>query len=274
VPTTPDLVVACLQLNSTNSIEENLDTISNILQAQITPNTTLLVLPENAVLITDDKKLRHQSAQKDVYQATFSFFSKLAIQYQTWIVAGSLLIQDETNAGKYFNHCPVFSPDGKLQQSYNKIHLFDVDLASESWQESSHITAGSTPATVRINQHWKAGLSICYDLRFPELYRTYSQQGCNIITVPAAFTVPTGKAHWETLLRARAIENQSFVLAAEQTGLHKDGRTTYGHSMIIDPWGNILTQIEHGEGLITTTLSLQQQHDIQRRMPTLQHRRL
>jgi len=274
VHATHELAVVCLQLNSTDNIEENLNSISDILQAQIESDTQLIVLPENAVLITNDKKLQHQSAQKETYQTIFSFFSKLAMQYQTWVVAGSLLIQDETNAGKYFNHCPVFSPDGKLQQSYNKMHLFDVDLGSESWQESSYITAGSAPETVRINKHWKAGLSICYDLRFPELYRTYSQQGCNIMTVPAAFTVPTGKAHWQTLLKARAIENQAFVLAAGQTGRHQDQRTTYGHSMIIDPWGNVLSQLGEGQGLIHAKLSLQQQKDIQKRIPALQHRRL
>jgi predicted amidohydrolase len=151
---------------------------------------------------------------------------------------------------------------------------FLADLTSESWKESSSITAGDSPSTVDISEDWKVGLSICYDLRFPELYRNYSEQGCNIMTVPAAFTVPTGKAHWETLLRARAIENQSYVLAAGQTGKHQDGRQTYGHSMIIDPWGKVLAQAEAEVGLIVTELSLAKINDIRTRIPALKHRRL
>ena len=265
---------ACLQLCSTDNIDENLENIASILNTYKKQKFDLVLLPENATLLTSDSTLNYQAAQKSSYLKIFESLGKLAKEHQTWLVAGSLLIQDKENPKKMFNHCPVFSPDGSMVSGYDKIHLFDADLGTESWLESTQITAGLTPKTVTLGKHWKVGLSICYDLRFPELYRIYSQQGCNIMTVPASFTEPTGKAHWEILLKARAIENQSFVLAAGQFGLHKDGRKTYGHSMIIDPWGTTLAQLDDGEGLISAKLSIQQYHELQKRMPVLQHRHL
>lgn len=264
----------CLQLCSQADIATNLNTIKNILKRDLKTEVDLLLLPENVTLLTSDKTRRRNSVQKESLHKVFDFFSTLAVQYQAWIVAGSLLIQNESDANHYNNHCPVFSPNGDLYSSYDKMHLFDADLGSERWCESDFISAGNTPVMISLDEHWKLGLSICYDLRFPELYRDYSKQGCNILTVPAAFTVPTGQAHWETLLRARAIENQSYVLAAGQSGTHQDGRKTYGHSMIIDPWGEILAQIESSEGLITADLELDKLDDIRHRLPALQHRRI
>jgi predicted amidohydrolase len=231
-------------------------------------------LPENAALLTKDSELKHKSAQPEVYDTILKFFSQQAIAHHTWLIAGSLLIQDQNNPSKYFNHCPVFSPSGEMINGYNKMHLFDADLGTESWHESKLISAGNSPTTVALNEQWKVGLSICYDLRFPELFRVYSEQECNIMSVPAAFTVPTGKAHWEILLRARAIENQAYVLAAGQVGTHKDGRQTYGHSMIVDPWGKILTTQNQGEGLVSASLSFVQIKDIHKHLPALLHRRL
>ncbi len=265
---------ACLQLCSTDSVHENLDSIQTILDESANEHFDLVLLPENATLISSDTKLKFQTAQKASYPRIFELLGQLAKKHRTWLVAGSMLIQDENHPQKMFNHCPVFSPAGKLVCSYDKIHLFDADLDTESWQESAQISAGTTTATVTIDTNWKVGLSICYDLRFPELYRSYSREKCNIMTVPASFTVPTGRAHWEVLLRARAIENQCYILAAGQVGLHRDGRKTYGHSMIIDPWGTVKSQLHSGQGLISATLSLPQLHDLQAGMPVLQHRRL
>jgi len=267
------LQVACLQLCSSDDIAENLNKISEILETNNQP-FDLLLLPENATLLTSDAKLKKAATAPESINMVFDFFSALAKQYDSWLIAGSLLMQDENNPDKYFNHCPVFSPDGSLISAYNKIHLFDVDLGSESWQESSSISAGTTPETVTLNPSWQLGLSICYDLRFPELYRQYSAQGCNIFTVPAAFTVPTGKAHWDILLKARAIENQAYVLAAGQWGKHQDGRKTYGHSQIINPWGETLAELKQGEGIISATLDAAFLHDLQQRMPVLNHRKL
>jgi len=268
------LHVACVQLCSTDDVKQNINTIQHILAQHKAQQFDLIVLPENATLITKNGHLKRKNAKKESYLEVFEYFSQLASQYQTWLIAGSILIDDPQNPGKYFNHCPVFSPDGKLANHYNKMHLFDVDLGSESWLESASITAGDQPSMVDLNNDWRVGLSICYDVRFPELYRHYSSHGCNIMTVPAAFTVPTGKAHWQTLLKARAIENQSYVIAAAQCATHQDGRQTYGHSMMIDPWGETLAEQPENEGLIAAHLSLQHLQNIRKRMPALNHRKV
>jgi len=270
---TLNLQAACMQLCTTDDVTQNLRHITQLL-AEHAQTIDVLLLPENATLITADNKLKHHHAQPSEYKKILHHFSQLAKTHQLWLIAGSLLIQDERNPDKYFNHNPVFSPDGTLVSAYNKIHLFDVDLGSESWQESAHISAGNSPETVTLNQDWKVGLSICYDLRFPELYRQYSQQGCNILSIPAAFTVPTGKAHWDTLLKARAIENQAYVLAAGQVGHHADGRQTYGHSQIINPWGETLASQSQREGMISASLETRFLQDLKQRMPVLQHRKL
>lgn len=267
------LTAACVQLNSCDSIDDNLSQIQKILSAH-KPKLDIIVLPENATLISNDITLKRNYAKPEAYQTVFETLSSMAKSKNAWLIAGTLLIKDEQHPDKMFNHCPVFAPDGTLVTSYNKMHLFDADLGSESWLESSQISPGTSPAIVGMNQHWHIGLSICYDLRFPELYRHYSNHQCNIMTVPASFTVPTGKAHWETLLRARAIENQCYVLAAGQWGKHSDGRQTYGHSMIIDPWGETLAKLDEGTGIITAELSLERLSSLQQRMPVLQHRRL
>lgn len=267
------LQVACMQLCSSDDVQQNLQHIGQLLADHAQPIDVLL-LPENATLITHDIQRKQHHAQPSEYNKILQHFSNLAKTYQCWFIAGSMLIQDGNNPDKFLNHSPVFSPEGKLVTAYNKMHLFDVDLGSESWQESAQISAGKTPETVTLNEHWKVGLSICYDLRFPELYRQYSAQGCNILTVPAAFTVPTGKAHWNTLLKARAIENQAYVLAAGQVGTHADGRKTYGHSQIINPWGETLAEIESGEGIISATINSTFLDDLKQRMPVLQHRRI
>ncbi|MDQ7004957.1 MAG: carbon-nitrogen hydrolase family protein [Ghiorsea sp.] len=259
-----------MQLCSSDDVAKNLQRITQLLANHDQPLDVLL-LPENATLITRSHALKQHHAQPCEYNKILQHFSNLAKINQCWLVAGSILIQDMKNPDKFFNHSPVFSPEGKLIAAYNKMHLFDVDLGDESWQESKHISAGEAPEMVTLNKQWKVGLSICYDLRFPELYRQYSAQGCNIFTVPAAFTVPTGQAHWEILLKARAIENQAYVLAAGQVGQHTDGRKTYGHSQIISPWGETLAEIENDEGIISAHLILD---DLKQRMPVLQHRRI
>lgn len=265
-------MAACMQLNSSDNIEDNLHKIEGLMAAQ-TQNIDLLVLPENATLITQDKAYQHHAAQPETYHKIFTFFEALAKQFQCWLIAGSLRIQDKQHSEKHLNHCPVFSPQGKLVNGYDKIHLFDVDLGSESWHESQSISAGTAPQSFDVNHDWKVGLSICYDLRFPELYRLYSQQGCNIFSIPAAFTVPTGKVHWDILLKARAIENQAYVLAAGQVGSHTDGRKTFGHSKIISPWGETLAELKQGEGIISAKLDLDELNSLKKRMPVLQHRR-
>jgi nitrilase len=268
------LHVACLQLCSSENIDDNFKRIKNILAPYQSGDFHLIVLPENAILLTHNQTLKQAAVEKDSYTKIYERLSLLAKTYKVWLVAGSILVNDPKHPGKFFNHCPVFSPDGELLYHYDKIHLFDADLPTESWQESKHTSPGKQPSCFAIDDSWKIGLSICYDLRFPELYRQYSQQGCNILTVPAAFTVPTGQAHWQTLLKARAIENQSYVLAAAQSGHHQDGRDTYGYSMIIDPWGKTLATLPQGEGIVAATLSLEHLQYIRQQLPALQHRQL
>jgi len=270
----PNLVrAACVQLCSTDDINANLNSIAAQLQACAEDGCQLVLLPENATLMSADLNQRQASSLSPTTSKILEWFALQAKKHQLWLITGSMLVQDEAQPNKAFNRCFVFSPEGIKQSHYDKMHLFNADLGSESWQESKHISFGASPTMQTLNDPWKVGLSICYDLRFPELYRFYQQHGCNILTVPAAFTVPTGIAHWLPLLQARAIENQCYVLASGQSGKHTDGRTTYGHSLIIDPWGKVLNRLEEGVGFISADLSLETLTEIRQRMPVLLHRR-
>jgi nitrilase len=255
---------------SSHDIEHNLSQTDKYLKEAAQKGSKLVLLPETFSFIARNHQESLKNAEKT--HLILKFLSQQAKQHQLWIIAGSTLCPSEYG-DKLYNRCAIFSPDGTQQASYDKMHLFDVDLGTESWQESESIEAGKQPVSVNINDDWKTGISICYDLRFPELYRHYSSQGCNILTVAAAFTVPTGKAHWETLLRARAIENQCYVLASAQCGTHSDGRKTYGHSMIIDPWGKIISELPNGEGIITAEVDLSVIHRIRTSLPALHIKR-
>lgn len=258
--------VSCIQMRSSHDIESNLANVKKILKKVAKKGSKLVVLPETFSFIARNHQEKLKNAEKS--HLTLKFLSEQAKQHQLWIVAGSMLCPSE-HGDKLYNRCPIFAPDGTQRASYDKINLFDANLGTESWQESQFIKAGKEPVSVAIDSNWKAGISICYDLRFPELYRHYSEQNCNILTVAAAFTVPTGKAHWETLLRARAIENQCYVLASAQCGKHSDGRKTYGHSMIINPWGEIMSELPDGEGIITAELDLLYLQHIRTALPVL-----
>jgi deaminated glutathione amidase len=189
-----------------------------------------------------------------------------------WVHLGSLAVSGAN--GKLANRGFVIDAAGAVRARYDKIHLFDVDLASgESWRESALYEAGSGAVVVRDTPVGMLGLAICYDLRFPMLFQRLSEAGADVIAVPAAFTVPTGEAHWSVLLRARAIEAEAFVVAAAQAGVHEDGRATYGHSLVVDPWGTILTEMDAAPGLSFATIDLAQIGDVRARIPVLAHRR-
>jgi len=262
-----DIQVSCIQMCSSHELKNNLAKVDKFLKEIAKNGSKVAILPENFSFISQNNVELHEKDEK--LHLTLQFLSQKAKQYQLWIIAGSLAVPCQDNA-KSFNRCAVFAPDGAQCASYDKMHLFDVDLKTEQWQESKSIEAGDKPVAIALNEHWKAGLSICYDIRFPELYRYYSSHGCNILTVAAAFTVPTGKAHWHTLLRARAIENQCYVLASAQCGYHSDGRETYGHSMIIDPWGKIIAELAKGEGIITAKLDHSILQKVRTSLPALQ----
>lgn len=196
-----------------------------------------------------------------------------ASRHGVWVHVGSLGLRDERSDGRWVNRSFVIDDTGEIRARYDKIHLFDVDLPSgESWRESS--VYGPGEAVVAVDTPWaRIGLSICYDLRFPDLYRALSDAGASILLVPAAFTVPTGEAHWHLLLRARAVEASAFVIAPAQAGQHIDGRTTYGHSLVIDPWGKVLLDMGKEPGLTCVELDFAVMEDVRARIPSLRHRR-
>jgi len=232
----------------------------------------LALLPENFAFMSPDDAARLAIAEPEASSSILDFLSRRAREFGITVIGGSVPLTHPDSA-KIRNACPVFSHRGDLLVVYDKIHLFDVDLEHEHYRESDTIVAGDMPVSVKIKD-WNIGLSICYDIRFPELYRYYADEECHVLTVPAAFTVPTGMAHWETLLRARAIENQAYVLAAGQWGEHPGGRKTWGHSMIIDPWGDVIAQQADGEGVIVADMDMNFLQRVRLSLPALKHRRL
>ena len=265
--------VACLQLNSQDDVSANLAIVARLLTQAADQEAVLVALPEMFAVMHPDRQRKFQFATQEAHQKVLPFLADQARRHRITIIGGTLLLANAEQLLR--NCCPVFSPAGNLIATYDKIHLFDSDLADRSYRESEQVIPGNTPEIVALDK-WRIGLSICYDLRFPELYRYYASHGANILTVPSAFAVPTGSAHWDVLLRARAIENQAYVLAPAQIGSHPGGRATYGHSMIVDPWGTVIARATNDspEGeLIIADLSQQHLDEIRRQLPALTHRR-
>jgi deaminated glutathione amidase len=234
------------------------------------------VLPENFSFMHPDNARKNHVAAEVVPATVLPFLAESARRHGMYIVGGSVLLV--AGSGKLRNACPVYGPDGTCLGIYDKMHLFDADLPGERYRESELIEGGLRPLSLAVDE-WRLGLSICYDLRFPEFYRRYADEGCQLLTVPSAFTVRTGQAHWEILLRARAIENQAYVLAPAQVGTHPGGRQTYGRSLIIDPWGEIVaagTTVEQGAEavLITADIAMERVEAVRRLIPALEHRRV
>ena len=272
MPDQESILASCIQLTAGDDLQANLNRTASLIGEAATAGSSLVLLPENFSFMGATEEAKLDIAEPQENSSVLAFLSEQARQHNITIIGGSVLLQYVGN-NKVRNCCPVFSAQGELLAYYDKIHLFDAVLPNENYSESHMVESGSQPKMVELDD-WKLGLSICYDLRFPELYRHYSAYGCNIITVPSAFTVPTGKAHWETLLRARAIENECYVLAAGQYGNHPGGRKTWGHSMIISPWGEVLSSLDEGEGIITAELSLEKLNSVREALPVLNHRRL
>jgi len=256
------LHVACVQMSSTESLARNLSVASHQIRKAAKLGCRLLLLPENFAWIGK----KGDVFNPDSVNIVTYFLGECAKQYELWIVAGSILCTPDKHE-KPFNRSLVVNPEGQVCHQYDKMHLFEAILNDETWKESEHVQAGKMPKMFEPYPEWRLGMSICYDVRFANLYRFYRLHGCNILLVPSAFTVETGEVHWEILLRARAIENQCYVLAAAQVGEHADGRHTYGHSMIIDPWGKIISQKEAGEGMIHAELSLEHLQNIRQKIP-------
>lgn len=265
------LKVAAIQLNSTEDKENNLDKSKNFILKALKNGAGFIALPEVFNFRGNLNKTAEQAEK--IPGHTSNFISKIAKENKVWILCGSIMEKDSKKS-KPFNTSILINPRGEIEAKYRKIHLFDIKLKGKVILESSRNQAGTKPSITRINNH-KMGMSICYDLRFPELYRKYSELGAEIICIPSSFTKPTGSAHWETLIRARAIENQCFVIAPNQAGTGSSGIKTYGHSMIIDPWGVILARAdgEH-ETIIYADLNFNDLKKIRENLPALKHRKI
>ena len=247
---------ACIQLTNTSEIGANLAHAVDLIREAQKAGAEFIATPENTLIMTSDTKTLFANIRAEADTEAVQKFGALAKELGIYLLIGSMAIRLAN--GKAANRSFLYGPDGVIAGRYDKIHLFDVDInESETWRESANYQAGKAPALAPVG-NFCLGLSICYDLRFAALYKYYAKAGANILSVPAAFTAITGKAHWRTLLRARAIETSSYVIAPAQGGIHEDGRATWGHSMIINPWGEVIAELDHDRpGFCIADLSLE-----------------
>ena len=243
---------ACVQLRSSDDVAENIRQTVRLVREAAAQGALFIATPENTTLMAPDGGAKLAQSFDEAHDPALPVFSALAQELKIWLLIGSLAIK--VSHTKTANRSFLIAPDGRIAARYSKIHLFDVTLASgEAYRESDTVEGGGD-AILAETPLGKIGLSICYDVRFPLLYRQMAQRGAFLFTVPSAFTVPTGEAHWHVLLRARAIENGAFVIAPAQGGLHANGRKTYGHSLIVSPWGEILAEAGSDPGVIVAEI--------------------
>jgi predicted amidohydrolase len=266
--------VAAIQMTTSHIVADNLAAAGDLLRAAKDAGADIACLPENFSFIglRDADKL--QVAEPDGEGAVQTFLSETARKLKMWILGGTIVLRGETDR-RVTNSSLLIDADGRRVARYDKIHLFDVTIPGrdEQYRESTHVAAGREPV-IAGTPVGKLGLSVCYDMRFPELYRELVSLGAEWLAMPAAFTVPTGRAHWETLLRARAIENLCYVVAPAQSGTHTSGRETYGDSLIVDYWGQVLSRLAKGNGVITAEIDLAKQAETRARFPALDNRQL
>jgi len=278
--------IAAVQMVTSCSVQGNLERAESLIAEAAAAGARLVALPENFAFMgraDHDKLALAEPLDQGPIQG---MLSGAARRHRIWLIGGSipLATDDPQRVG---NTTLVYGPRGERIARYDKIHLFRYDEAlpdgtSRSYDEGVVLCAGAQPAAFHVRDEdtppetpgWRVGLSICYDLRFPELYRALMQPPCDLIAVPSAFTYTTGRAHWELLLRARAVENQCYVMAPAQGGVHENGRRTWGHTMIVDPWGEVLQVLPEGEGLVCAELDAQRLATVRRTLPALAHRRL
>ncbi len=265
------LKTACIQMTSGPEMWENLKQAEGFIRSAAGQGARFVATPENTDVMrrkTADKLAQASTAET---HPAIPFFAKLAEELGIWLLVGSLGVKvSETQLA---NRSHLFAPDGRLAATYDKIHMFDVQLSREEFYNESKDNRAGDRAVVADMGNVMLGMSICYDVRFAYLYRDLAQGGAQILSVPAAFTVPTGQAHWEVLLRARAIETGAFVVAPAQTGEHEGGRKTYGHAMIIGPWGEILAQAGQEAGFIMADLDMMAVQKARDSIPALKHDR-
>jgi len=262
--------VAAVQLNSSADLRANLASADRLTRAAAAEGASLIVLPEKWTAIGSDEQLR--AAAETLEGQALSWARAIARELSLDLVAGSIL-ELLPGQDKLANTCVHVDPQGEIRATYRKLHMFDVEVGGRSYRESELEQPGDEIVLSHTAEGVELGLSICYDLRFPELYRILAVRGARVIAVPAAFTLATTRDHWETLLRARAIENQAFVVAANQVGAHPGGHRSGGRSMIVDPWGVVLAQAPDREGHVLAELDLERQLQIRSELPSLANRR-
>lgn len=265
--------IAVLQMTSGIDPAANARTLLEAAVAASSAGATMLFTPEMSGLLDRDRRRASGSISAEASDAVLAAAREAAQAQKLWIALGSLAVAHEK--GQWANRSFVIDPAGRIGARYDKMHMFDVDLATgESWRESNAYRAGEKVVVLDETPVGRLGLSICYDMRFPALFEALGRRRCDVIAVPAAFTVPTGQAHWHVLLRARAIEASAFVVAAAQVGEHEDGRRTFGHSLVIDPWGEVLLDMGgEAPGLGFVDIDLGRIAEVRRQIPSLANRR-
>lgn len=264
--------IALHQMTSQIDPTRNASDMADAIASAAENGAVMYFAPEMSLLVDRDRARARKHMADESHNIALQSLIAAAARHRIWVHIGSMPILDE-GAEKLANRSIIISPDGVIAARYNKMHLFDVDLASgETWRESSAYIGGEQPVVVQ-TPLGLMGLAICYDMRFPDLFSAYAQSGVDIITLPSAFTVPTGEAHWHVLLRARAIESAAFVIAAAQCGVHEDGRQTYGHSLVVDPWGAILCDMGSAPGLAYVDLDLDALNRVRKQIPVHANRR-
>ena len=267
-------VVAALQMTSGPDVAAHLAAAAPLLSAARDAGASVALLPENFSFLGRRDADKRAVAEAPGRGPVQDFLAACAARLGLMIIGGTLPIADGAPGERVTNSCFVYDAAGKCVARYDKIHLFDVDVPDkpgESYRESAHVAPG-TRVVVIDTPVARVGLSVCYDVRFPELYRRLSAAGAELLVVPSAFTVPTGRAHWETLLRARAVENLSYVVAAAQSGVHPNGRETYGDSLIVDYWGRVLARLPRGSGIVTASVDREALTRARACFPALAHR--
>jgi deaminated glutathione amidase len=264
--------VAAIQMTSTHEIEANLEVAGRYLSDAARLGATLAALPENFAFMGKDSGDKRAVAEPDGSGRIQNFLADTARRLKIWVIGGTVPLRQNSD-GRVSASCLVYDAQGQRVARYDKMHLFDVDVPGsvETHRESAHTVAGHE-ARVVDTPIGKLGLAVCYDMRFPELFRVMSRQGAELFVVPSAFTVPTGRAHWESLLRARAIENLSGLIAPAQWGVHPSGRETFGDSMVIDHWGKVLARMPGGTGCVVADFDAAARMDARTRFPALEHR--
>jgi len=264
---------AAVQMASSPNVSANLIEAGRLIEKAAAQGASLVVLPENFALMGMAESDKLEVAEVEGVGRIQEFLAQTAERLKLWMVGGTIPIR--ANAGKVHATSLIFNDRGEQVGRYDKIHLFDVNVpgTDEQYRESHTIEAGEH-AVVLDTPFGRLGVTICYDLRFPELYRQMADTGMDILAIPSAFTARTGAAHWDILVRARALENLCYAIASNQGGFHVNGRETYGHSMIVDPWGKILASLPSGSGIVAAEIDMGRMEKVRAAFPALQHRRL